>query len=498
MLKRWRWLDDLILPLTLLALRAVTFWLWLAVAQAILLPALDGPLLPVWLIVALLGGSTYLTRLLNRAAVPLRTSRIILAAIGVALLATTTWWRLYAQDAPFLSAGWPIAWSVEMIAWEGAIPPSYLLLPAFIYLWLRGIVEGGRLADHATVSRAFVAGTVGLVLLILITAFEPAVLPKATPALVLLFFMATMLGLALAGYRQGRLSRGTGPGAAEPGLNRYWLGTVLTIIGAVLTLSVLASALVAPRLLTQVANATWDLVAQVLILIIKVVSFILYPVLLFLAAFIPEAVRTLQELFDAGGGGELPNFEDSLPPVADNTTGLLELLETMPDGARWVVLAVFLLFLALLFALVVRRLSDDEGRDFDETREFILSRQLLHDQLAPLWPGRGIGPRPLRFLSLAGEPPTRRAIRALYRNLLTGTHKLGYGRARNETPTELADALAARWPAGAEDLASLTNRYLQARYDERPPTTAEADEARRRWTQLADFADGRDPEAPSS
>ena len=82
------------------------------------------------------------------------------------------------------------------------------------------------------------------------------------------------------------------------------------------------------------------------------------------------------------------------------------------------------LLAVVVFALALRYFRNQRSESAEETRETILSRDLLHDQLSSLWHDwrarlrHGLA-QTSPFLSLEGVESQRRAIRALYQQLLS-------------------------------------------------------------------------------
>ena len=59
---RWRWLDDGLLPLLVVALRVCWLWPWLILLQRWLAPSTPGDLVPLWALCTLMIGGTLMAR----------------------------------------------------------------------------------------------------------------------------------------------------------------------------------------------------------------------------------------------------------------------------------------------------------------------------------------------------------------------------------------------------------------------------------------------------
>jgi hypothetical protein len=478
--KHWRWSDDIILPLSLLILRLCWLLPWLALLQRQLLPShQDDTLLPVWLIAGLLLVSMAAARWLSR--FPLARARLLIAVFGLAALLLVCWWQFYRLQYPLWDGRWLRLWGEELLFWRVEPPPSYLVLPLTVYLWLRGVVEGSRLIERRHVVRAFAAGCLALVAFLLLALLLESALPAGTGNYLFLFFAAGMVGLVFSSINtvpqyesiEGEL----------PLLNRYWLGTILTIISGLLVVGLLLSLLLSPELVNQMVDSLWSVLSTVLILLVQLISLILSPILYLLAY-----------LF----AGQSPPDASSSPRPTEPIIGeeinqlatLLPAAEALPAEWRWLGLLGVMLGIGLLFALLLRRLSAAPKDEIAETRELIFSSDLLQAQLAALWPdwlGRLRRRRSALlnpFLSLAGEAETRRLIRASYQSMLAAARGRDLARRPPQTPVEYQQQLAKALPAAKESLATITDSYLQARYDATPPTAETAEQTRQAWQRL--------------
>lgn len=492
--KTWNWLDNGILPLTLTIGRVCSLWLWLALAQRLLVPSYQGVLLPAWLMAGLLLGGMAVTRWSVRRAGSLRQARLMVAGLGLGLMFLLLWWLFYRPAYPLWDLRWIRVWGQAIFFWVGELPPAYIVLPAIAYLWLRGIRDGGRILRYDDIRSAFVLGCIGLVVLMLLARLEKQALPAETGGVIFLFFAAAMIALALASLKTARVTANIEGMPDRPGLNRYWVRTVFGLITGLLGLGLLLSALFSAELAAQLLDWAWVLLSQGLIFLIKVVSLILYPVLLLLSYLMRLIMESLPGRFEEAATPE-PDLSAWLQPGGPRGDPLIDLGQ-LPDGLRWVGLAIVILGLGAVFALVLQRLSTEDDEGIEEKREFIFSNELLLAQLLRLWSnwlrqspgetGRVANP----FLSLAGEIGPRQAIREVYQAMLAATRAQGQSRSPHQTPGEYEGALRQRWPEQQEALEVITSRYVQARYDAQPPSQEQVADARRAWEQFqATFRD---------
>ncbi|UCC64156.1 MAG: DUF4129 domain-containing protein [Anaerolineae bacterium] len=488
---RWNWLDDGALPLAMVILRFCWLWPWLALAQRWLAPSCPGTLVSAWPVFGLLLGGLAMTRWALKRASTLAQARVGVAGLGLAVVLSVLWWQLYRPQFALGDAGWVDALGQALVNWHDGVPPPVFALLAAAYLWLRGVQDGHkRPLVREDVWKAFMAGIVALVAIVLASAAGADALPDDTGHLVLLFFATGLAALALTSLEIASRSAGR-RFESELRLDRYWLGSVASVIVGLLGLGLLLGALIAPETVAQVLNGIWGVVRQVLIFLIMIVSLLLSPFLYLLSVVLTPLLRRLFELLSRLRLN-LPDLSQLWGLEAGGEQESLSIIERVPEGLRWIVLALLLLAIGFLFARALRRLLAGEGEEggIEEVRELILSRNLLRQQLARLWRDwlnwlrRQPHPAFSPFLSLEGEPPTRRAVRAVYQALLAAARERGLPRMRHQTPAEYRHGLEAGLPTEGDALAVITEGYMQARYDAEPPAVEQARRVLQAWEQL--------------
>jgi Domain of unknown function (DUF4129) len=139
----------------------------------------------------------------------------------------------------------------------------------------------------------------------------------------------------------------------------------------------------------------------------------------------------------------------------------------------------------IVFVLAYRRLlsvSDGE-EEVDETRELILSADLLKAQLAHLFAGGRERARSRPFVIVAGNDPAAQ-VRRTYQALLGWAAAQGLPRQPGVTPAEYAALLSRARPADADAIAAITGVYLEARYSGIPLSPAGAESAALAWQEI--------------
>lgn len=511
--RNWNWLDLALLPLMMSVMR--TCWLapWLA-----LLSYTFG-VLPVFLTsshgtepaigLAILGGvplfSFWLARLLMSrlpqddemvlgspgAGISFK-ARFWLGIGGLLLLLVILWWQ-YEQDHFAL---WNPAWVVELgqtltHVEAPMVASAWLSLITLIFLWLRGLLDASRILGHDDVWAAMSSGLIALVVYLVVSRLFAVPVAADFSNAIVLFFAAGMTALAFSGLKitiglDWALS-GSRRSPKAPPLTRYWLISVAIIVLVLIGLGLLIGLLVAPEqvarfvaLINSALNIVWRLLSYVLVAIAYVLFIVTYTIL---RIFEPLIQRLLAAM---GGLADImppPNAQDmpQQEPIANTVA-------TMPDAYRWVALLLFLLAVAFVFALVVRRLRAAAALESDEERESILSGDLLQDQLARLWQ-RLWGSRSAEeawdpYLSLEGEVDSRRRIRALYQRLLSVSGRKGVTHQRGQTPREYQGALTSELRTLDDPLQQITEHYNHARYAPDPPAAERAAQAEAEWQSI--------------
>jgi hypothetical protein len=503
---RWNWLDQGLLPLLLALLRFCWLWPWLN-----LLPrafAANPP--PVLLAPGLIIGLPILSFTLaslaptqevegdRPSAAPKNEitwrARLGIGLVGLLAILFCCWWQRYQQEVPFWHWQWLITLGNGLIHWDETIlPVTWLLLLAAIYLWLRGLLDAGQSLGHDDIWGTVVTGIWALVLYLIVMATLHLALPAGVINLIILFFAASMIALALTslkitigldmalGFGQRRTSK-------APPTTRYWLLSVLVVVLVLLGLGVGLALLIAPeqiarllQLMAAVISFIWRIIALVLVAISYVLVVLAYYIALLLE---PLIRRLLAALADT----KLLQFAKQ-PDMTPTPQPAPLSLESVPDPYRWLALAIFAIVVVVIFALVMRRLRAAQAETQDEVRESILTADLLQSQLAALWQkllGRFRSGATLLnpFLALDGEAESRRLIRAAYQQLLTVATTLGQTRQPSQTPGEYQQTLVNQWSTSNSALSVITHHYNHARYAPDAPPPNSVDAVQQAWADV--------------
>ncbi|HMN26846.1 MAG TPA: hypothetical protein PKE45_01735, partial [Caldilineaceae bacterium] len=434
---RWNWLDQGLLPLLLAIIRFCWLWPWLLLLRQILAPSFDKPIVtPGWIIVLPL-----VSLLLSYFAPvhelpkdkPLAVARTVtpwwarsgIALAGLLVILLALWWHLYRGEAMLWDWHWLRTLGFSLIHWPAnEVPAAWLAILALVYLWLRGMLDAAQPMAHDDLWGAVLVAIISLVGCMLLARGLGLPLAPNLGNLVVLLFAAAMVALAVSSLKTTvgldyALGLGQRPVAKAPQASRYWLSSVAVVVAALLGIGVGVGLLVAPAqvaqllaLVNKALGIVWWLLGWVILILSYIIFMAVYYLLVLLQPLFERlmALLTAAQLLAPQGQPQPTPTPDLLPPDA----------AAIPDVYRWLALALFVVAVAVIFALVLRKLRSAPADTLDETRESILSAGLLQDQLAKLWQkwfGRLAGERS-PFLSLDEESETRRIIRQAYQGLL--------------------------------------------------------------------------------
>ena len=529
--KHWNWLDNGMLPLLLAVVRSCWWRPWLMLIQRLLAPAEPGVVLPVWLLMSVPLLSLLLARLVAPPTEELSSmvrpepmpkaslsSRIGIALLGLIVILLVLWLQLYRSQFGLLNGAWLAALGDALIHWHSDAIPGAVLIGIFTaFLWLRGLLDASMRMAHDDVWTVFQTGIVALVLYLVFSAIGGLTLTGWDGALALVLLGSGMAALAASSLKvTAGLDRALGAGqrttASTPALSSSWLLSTTTVIPLLLIAGVLLGALLAPEMVAALLNWLGDIVAavgRVVGQIALAIAYVLFLVVYYIGRLLAPLFR---KLFPEQEGDPEPMLP--VRPPEDNMEQLQQQVTTIPDTYRYIGLAIAIIIMLIVFVIVIRRLRAAAQEEIDESRESILSADLLEAQLSNLWKNlmgrfRQAADALNPFLPLDHEVDARRQIRAAYQHLLQTAEGLGVARQPHATPVEynqpLSHSLANRLihaNAGRsndkregsgerpstnnidENLTVITERYYLARYSHVPPSAEDVQAVQQAWAQI--------------
>ena len=281
-----------------------------------------------------------------------------------------------------------------------------------------------------------------------------------------------------------------------PSLIRRWHASSL--------LFVLLIALVA--LLLPLGTTGW--LAQALEWVIALMARIVVALVFLFSLLFALLARLLAAIF-----GDMPQPPPEAtptptpPPAVPTQAEMVDQLPPWLGGAvLWLVVGVVTLFLLINFARTSGLLEGRLGAQWTRWRLWWRARQArLDEQLAKRIRRLGAPFRRLRRAARA-IPPTERPgdlsslprdqVRRYYMAAIQEAAEEGAPRSASQTPSEFARDLAENWPESEQDIAGLTDAFLDARYSAQEIGEADATDARGAWRRLVEGfrRPGRDSE----
>ncbi len=470
---RWNWIDEGLLPYALAAMRTLWVSLLVHLLSRAMMPYRPDLITPSVIFGLLAAGIACTHCGVYVIKSPLRAVTFVVMS-GLIAVALTLYLGL-TGDRPRL---WELRW-FKLLTREPA--ETILTLLISVWLWWWGIHTGRGRVYYDQIAADFTLGMAMLATGVAIT-WATGLMPLWQALLVtLLYFASGLAAMAIANLQSARRFEGNRTGHSLA-VNRYWLGTVAVVIGVVLAVGLLLAQAFTPEALGWIMAAIARVLGWLAWVLALAFTLVAYPVFALLG--------WLARLFRPTGGHEELEW-DNLPgdfaeQLKEVQPGELNVPPQVYVGLH--ILAGILVAGAviLIFALTFRRFKTLLEEDVEETREFIISMDLLKEQLAQFFRRRSkteSEPPPL-FISIHGDDP-RAQVRRAYQALLAWAASLGIPRAPGQTPVEYLSVLSDALPDQQESLSLLTAAYLEARYSATPIPPASAEQALEAWQSIA-------------
>ncbi len=333
------------------------------------------------------------------------------------------------------------------------------------------------LGEQATILSQLLL-TIGLLSLALILPVGPSA--KELGGWLLLFLASGLATLALRGVLHAlhEQARRTG---IRLRVDRYWIMTVLGVVAVVLALGLIIGQIVAPGTLTGafgLLKPIWTTLTQILLLLLYALAY------LFFSLFEP----LLAKIQDRPSQPAPRLFESPLDPEAVEELGR-EPIQVPPILGQILQAVLILGAVALVAWFFVRAVKKKKREilvqdDVIETRETILSLDLVRSQLRGLFDGLRGDKAPPPFLDPGPPGDPRRIVRELYQRLLARGIEQNVPRAVEETPSAYQRALLYLCEDERKSLETLTLAYEVARYGIAPPTPGQVQAAQDAFARI--------------
>lgn len=470
---KWNWIDEGILPYALATMRTIWVSLLVHLFSRALMPYRPVLLAPS-LVLGLLAVSIACTQCGVYVIKSIRRAVVFVVVSGLIAIALALYLGL-GDDRPAL---WELRWLTLLAQDPGA---TILTLLIAVWLWWWGIRIGrGRIYYDQLVAE-FTWGTAMLAVGVGIVYATRLVLLWQTLLVLILYFALGLAAMAIANLQSARRFEGDRTGQSL-GVNRYWLGTVAVVIGIILAVGLLLAQLLTPEAVAWVLAVLATVLgwlAWVLALVFMVAA---YPVFMLLG-WLARLFRPLNGNEEWELGKPLEDLAEQLKEIEP---GHLNVSPQVYTGLQILAGALVLGAIILIFALTFRRFKTLLEEDVEETREFIISTELLKEQLAQLFRRKSKvkSAEPPPFVLVDGDDP-RAQIRRVYQAMLAWGTLQGIPRLPGQTPIEYLSALSDALPDYSEPLTLLTAAYMEARYSTTPIAPAGAEQVLRAWRSVA-------------
>jgi len=378
--------------------------------------------------------------------------------------------------------------------------PTLELVLVVTYIWWRGLVIGRADIEFDDLSLRFKIGLGALILRLFLALLVP-IGPQASVLAQLGLFLPLYFFVSLVALSLARLARLRSTGGSNLPMNptRTWLLALLVVSGLILVLAFAVEELVSYQTLQGLARAlqpVWSALGTAYNAVGTAIAYVIF--------FIFGPLIPLLQGAEKRHGSPTPPRTNHLNLPQHQQPALSP---TWIAVGHWLLIGLGIIIALLILWAALRRFNTFRAEASSEEREGLDAASLLRAQLRDLMARLGQRLRPRTHGEtgddLAGLPPTIRATRLLYRDLLRTTIAAGLARQAAETPDEFARRLRQQlpmvssptasppggngngnvsepWP-GDQGLTALTRTYTAARYSGPPPDEPTVTAIQRWW-----------------
>lgn len=433
-------------------------WLWQGGESLLAVPP-GGLFLWMWLgLLVMITGID----LLGRSALSDRDYRLVI--LGLVLVTGLLAARLFLyRGIGVFNLGWLVEIGDGVINFHRGLRPGAFLLFFAAFLWLRASSASGRLITFFSVGISFRLGVLLALLGGGILALRHPQLADGALLLAGFFISLGLLAVSLARSEEKAESAAGSVGASLP-----WdrLLQLFLAVGVTIGLALLLTGFFTPeriRLVLAFFNPLWDLLGDLLLLVLLALTFVLERVVRWLFALLAPLLEGLdfaETLSEAFARLTVPTEAQETAVIEGGPANETALLLMRAAFA----LVVLVVVLAVVYLLVARRRArprPDEAESAD-AEQITLGGGALRRGWQRLRNLAGL----VRRYGLGRELLDAISVENLYANLCRIARQRGQARRPSEPPDEYLPRLVQAFPGHAEELATITEAYMRVYYGE--------------------------------
>jgi hypothetical protein len=486
-LKRVDWLAAALYPLAVILMEA--FWVYPWLVWLGLWPTFAElrPALSLTSIIIVLAVSLLVTRVSLRQKWPMWLIQGIVVGCGLVTIFLVL--RVeYGAGYAFLDGRWFTHVRQVLGASFTHTSPIVLALPVLLYLWWRGIALGRMTHYFSNIYRSFLLGMVAIIVLIILWrlssasgAFEGPVSNIGLYAMAFFFF--GLMAMAIYHFYQTR--RQMQREEATLASVWRWLLIMLGIIGGIVVVGLGVVSIFSAEVITGIGQG----INVILGVLGKIFHYILIPFnylfegIFYVLKLIVSWLQSDQPL-QRGNAGNMTM--EGMPEVVSKSLPPEVIL-----AIKWLVVALIIAAVIYLLAKAVFRYRAQRAQEeIEEIHESLWSLSGFRDDVRLFFNMMG---QKFKRKPAPAAPPRyyidedilgRLDIREIYRHLLWEGARSGVARRSYETAWEYTGRLQQAVPDGSEQLAQLTDLYVDARYGEIRTQEEQVDSANSLWKTL--------------
>jgi hypothetical protein len=452
-LKRWNWLDRILIPLSVAILQSVCIAPIFAAILREPSTGIDDTGFVFWLCLGIILGGALVAQLASK-----NSMGAVMVVVGATASVLVTWLLVLPPQTQDLGVWFSDALDTLVHFPTDRLPLSLVGLIFAVLSWWRGIKSAHP--EYENLVGMFAIGMV-IQLGILFGSFRAA----AATNWLLLGRILLFLSSAMVSFSFLQISRTIREQERRTGviwrIDRYWMTIIAGVVTGMLLIGLIIAQFISPNQI-DFLRPVWNAILNIILFIVLILAYLFFsllePFLAQIARERPGGTRPFQSLVQPQMSLEdIEQNPANVPPILFQVFQILVIV-------FGIILVVWILIRALR-----KRTSSDEIEGVLEERESILSPELIKSQVQSLLKGfrrRRLSP----FLDLVGEEDRRRVVREMYQHILAHTATSEMPRRKGQTPSAYKETLFSYSFEERAAWETITRVYNVARYGLFPPT----------------------------